>query len=43
MDRSILNKYKNPEEKLILSKILDKISFCISKNQIQVSDFLNLA
>lgn len=42
MDRSILNKYKNPEERLILSKILDKISFCDEKNQIQVTDFLNL-
>lgn len=43
MDRSRLNKYKKPEEKLILSKILDKISFCETRNQIQVSDFLDLA
>lgn len=43
MDKSILNKYKKPEEKLILSKILDKISFCESKNQVQVTDFLDLA
>lgn len=43
MDRSILNKYKKEEEKLILSKILDKISFCETRNQIQVTDFLNLA
>lgn len=43
MDRSLLNKYKKPEEKLILSKILDKISFCETRNQIQVSDFLDLA
>lgn len=43
MDRSILNKYKKPEEKLILSKILDKISFCETRNQIQVTDFLDLA
>jgi len=43
MDRSILNKYKKPEEKLILSKVLDKISFCETRNQIQVTDFLDLA
>lgn len=43
MDRSILNQYKKPEEKLILSKIYDKISFCETRNQIQVSDFLDLA
>lgn len=43
MDRSILNKYKKPEEKLILSKIYDKINFCETRNQIQVSDFLDLA
>lgn len=43
MDRSILNKYKKPEEKLILSKILDKISFCETRNQLQVTDFLDLA
>lgn len=43
MDRSILEKYKKQEEKLILSKILDKISFCETRNQIQVTDFLDLA
>ena len=43
MDRAILSKYKKPEEKLILSKILDKISFCETRNQIQVTDFLDLA
>ncbi len=43
MDRSILNKYKKPEEKLILSKLLDKISFCETRNQIQVTQFLDLA
>ena len=43
MDRSILNKYKNQDEKLILSKVLDKISFCETRNQIQVTDFLDLA
>lgn len=43
MDRSSLNKYKQPEEKLILSKILDKINFCETKNQIQITDFFDLA
>lgn len=43
MDRSILNKYKKAEEKLILSKIFDKINFCETRNQIQVTDFLDLA
>lgn len=43
MDKSILNKYNNQEEKLILSKVMDKISFCEKRNQIQVTDFLDLA
>ena len=43
MDRNILNKYKKPEEKLILSRVLDKINFCETRNQIQVTDFLDLA
>lgn len=43
MDRSILNKYKNQDEKLILSKVLDKINFCETRNQIQITDFLDLA
>ena len=43
MDKSILNKYKNAEERLILSKIMDKINFCKTRNQIQVSDFLDLS
>ena len=38
-----LNKYKKPEDKLILSKVLDKINFCETKKQIQVTDFLDLA
>jgi len=43
MNREVLNKYKKTEEKLILSKILDKINFCETRNQIQVTDFLDLA
>ena len=43
MDRSILNKYKNQEERLILSKIIDKIDFCEKRNQIQVTNFFDLS
>lgn len=42
MDRSVLNKYKKEDEKLVLSKVVDKISFCETKNKIQVTDFLDL-
>ncbi len=41
MDKSILNQYKKPEEKLILSKIIDKIEFCKLRNQVQVTHFLD--
>ena len=43
MDKIALNKYKKPEDKLILSKVFDKINFCETKKQIQVTDFLDLA
>lgn len=43
MERENLSKYKKPEDKLILSKILDKINFCETRNQIQTTDFLDLA
>lgn len=43
MVKIALNKYKKPEDKLILSKVLDKINFCETKKQIQVTDFLDLA
>ena len=42
MNKDILNKY-NQEEKLILSKIMDKISFCDKRNQIQFTDFFDLS
>lgn len=38
----ILKKY-NEEEKLLISKVLDKIEFAKTKNKIQNSDFMNLA
>lgn len=41
MDRSIINKYKNNEDKLLISKVIDKIKFCESKNKIQTTDFLD--
>ena len=34
-------KYKNTEYKLVIAKIIDKYNFCVSKNKIQYSDFLN--
>lgn len=43
MDKNVLNKYKKPEDKLLLSKILDKIKFCETKNKLQITDFLDLA
>ena len=41
MNREMLNKY-NQEERLILSKIIDKINFCVKRNLIQVTDFYDL-
>ena len=34
---------RKEEEKLLLSKITDKINFCERKNKIQVTDFLDLS
>ena len=42
MDRKVLEKYKKQEDKLILSKVFDKINFCENKNQIQTTDFLDM-
>lgn len=41
MSQNILNKLQ--QDKLILSKVEDKINFCIQKNQIQNTDFLDLS
>ena len=41
--QEILSDYKNQEDKLLLSKVLDKIEFCKTKNKIENTDFLNLA
>ena len=38
----LLNKYKNDEDKLLVSKVLDKIKFARTKNQISNTDFLDM-
>lgn len=43
MDRSILEKYKKQEDRLLLSKVLDKSKFCLEKNKIETTDFLDLS
>ena len=40
--RLILNKYSKPEEKLLISKMIDKIELTTNKNKIQNTDFLNI-
>jgi len=42
MDRGILEKYKKQEDRLLLSKIIDKITFCKEKNKTQNTSFLDL-
>ena len=37
-----MEKYNSDEEKILVSKVLDKINFVKTKNKIQTSDFLNL-
>ncbi len=41
MDRNIINKYKNEKDRLLISKVMDKIRFCETKNKIQTTDFLD--
>lgn len=41
MDRSIINKYKNENDRLLISKLIDKIRFCETKNKIQTTDFID--
>ena len=38
----ILNKYSKPEDKLLISKMLDKIELSKSKNKIENTDFLDM-
>lgn len=43
MDKqSILNKYSKPEDKLLISKMLDKMKLSQSRNSIEYLDFLDL-
>jgi RNA-binding protein YlmH len=41
MDRTVINKYKNENDRLLIAKIIDKIKFCETKNKIQSTDFLD--
>lgn len=41
MDKIVENKYKSEKDKLLISKITDKIKFCETKNKIQTTDFLD--
>ena len=38
----ILQKYNNPEDKLLVSKILDKLKFCETRNQITNTNFVDI-
>lgn len=38
----ILDKYKDDEDRLIASKILDKVNLCNKKNSIEATSFLNM-
>ena len=38
--QEIINKYKNDEDKLLVSKLLDKIKWARTKNKITNTDFL---
>lgn len=41
MNKIVINKYKNEKERLLISKLIDKIRFCETKNKIQTTDFLD--
>lgn len=41
MNKTIIQKYKNEKDKLLISKIADKIKFCETRNKIQSTDFLD--
>jgi len=40
--QEVLNKYENEEDKLLISKLLDKIEFVEKKNSIENTDFLDI-
>lgn len=39
---AILQKYTNPEDKLLVSKVLDKLKFCETRNQITNTNFVDI-
>ena len=39
---AILNKYSNEEDRLFVAKIIDKINFAKTRNQIVATDFLDM-
>ena len=43
MDKNLIYNYKNDKDKLLISKVMDKIKFCETKNKIQNTDFLDMA
>ena len=43
MNRDVLNNYKNDKDRLLISKIMDKIKFCETRNKIQSTSFLDLS
>lgn len=43
MDRRTVNNYKNDKDRLLISKIMDKIKFCETRNKIQNTDFLDMS
>ena len=44
MDKQLLlNKYSKPEDKLLISKMIDKIELSEVKNKIEYIDFLDLS
>lgn len=40
--QEILTRYSKEEEKLLVSKVLDKIEFVLNRNTIENTDFLDL-
>ena len=40
--QEILNKYDNEEDKLLVSRVLDKLEFVQKKNSIETTDFLDM-
>lgn len=41
--QEILNRFSNDEDKLLVSKILDKYQYSVSKNKISYTNFMNMA